>query len=88
MIERNAPDVFREEKGINKQICANVDLYSGLVYKSLDIPRDLFTPIFATARIAGWCAHRMEELVTGGKIMRPAYKNVMGRREYLPIDQR
>lgn len=87
-IERNAPDIFREEKGLNKQMCANVDLYSGLVYKALAIPRDLFTPIFATARIAGWCAHRMEELATGGKIMRPAYKNVMGRKEYLPIAER
>ncbi len=88
IIERNAPDIFREEKGIDKKICANVDLYSGLVYKTLAIPQDLFTPLFASARIAGWCAHRLEELATSSKIMRPAYKNVAKRLPYVALDQR
>ena len=88
MIERNAPQIFREEKGLDKQICANVDLYSGLVYKTLAIPQDLFTPMFAAARISGWCAHRLEELTTNNKIMRPAYKNVSHRQSYVPLADR
>ncbi len=88
MIERLAPDVFREEKGIDKQICANVDLYSGLVYRTLGIPEDLFTPLFAVARVAGWCAHRLEEVATSTKIMRPAYKSIAGKSKYSPLSQR
>ena len=88
MIERLAPDVFREEKGIDKQICANVDLYSGLVYRSLGIPEDLFTPLFAVARVAGWCAHRLEEVATSTKIMRPAYKSIAGKSKYAPLSER
>ena len=88
IIERNAPEIFREEKGLDKKICANVDLYSGLVYKTLSIPQDLFTPMFAAARVAGWCAHRLEELATSGRILRPAYKNVARRQEYVPLDRR
>ncbi len=78
-VEKLTPEVFAEVKGDNKVMCANVDLYSGLVYKVLKIPEDLFTPLFATARIAGWCAHRLEELISGGRIMRPAYKKRVSR---------
>ena len=88
IIERTAPAVFSEEKGIAKNICANVDLYSGLVYRTLGIPEDLYTPMFACARVAGWCAHRLEEIATGVKIMRPAYKSLMKSDEYIPLSER
>lgn len=88
IIERSAPAVFCEEKGINKKICANVDLYSGLVYRTLGIPEDLYTPMFAIARVAGWCAHRLEEIATSGKIMRPAYKNIVLPQDYIPLSDR
>ena len=71
-----------------KAMCANVDMYSGLVYSMLGIPEELYTPLFATARIAGWCAHRLEELVSGGRIMRPAYRAAGGKREYVPMEAR
>ncbi len=87
-IERLTPELFAEKKGDIKAMCANVDMYSGLVYRMLDIPGDLFTPLFAVSRMAGWCAHRFEELVTGKRIIRPAYKAVMKEREYIPIDKR
>ena len=87
-IERLTPEVFREVKGSDKPICANVDLYSGFVYNMLGIPQDLFTPLFAVARMAGWAAHRMEEQLTGGRIIRPAYKAVAKRREYTSISER
>ncbi len=87
-IELLTPQVFAEVKGIEKTMCANVDLYSGLVYKVLGIPQDLFTPLFATARITGWCAHRLEELTSGGKIMRPAYKSVSKPREFVDLTER
>jgi citrate synthase len=80
--------VFAEIKGSNKVMCANVDLYSGLVYRMLKIPVELNTPLFAVSRIAGWCAHRIEELTTGGRIIRPAYKAINKKRAYLPIDER
>ncbi len=86
-IERLTPEVFREVKGINKAMCANVDMYSGLVYKMLDIPQDLFTPLFAVARTAGWCAHRIEE-ISNNKIIRPAYKNISHNVEYIPMSER
>ncbi len=88
LIETLTPEVFRTEKGVNKRMCANVDLYSGLIYKMLGIPQDLFTPVFAAARIAGWTAHRIEELLTGGKIIRPAYKNIATPKNYIQIDER
>lgn len=88
LIETLTPELFRKVKGLNKPICANVDLYSGLIFKILGISEDLFTPLFATARIAGWSAHRMEELITGGKIMRPAYKSIALPKRYIPIDER
>ena len=69
-------------------MCANVDLYSGLIYSMLDIPEDLYTPLFATARIAGWCAHRLEELATGNRIMRPAYRAAVEHRAYVPMEKR
>ena len=87
-IERLTPEVYRKVKGKNKIMCANVDLYSGLIYKMLGIPEDLFTPLFATARIAGWCSHRMEELISGGKIIRPAYKNIAFAKKYVPMEER
>lgn len=88
LIERLAPEVFKNVKGLNKPMCANVDFYSGLILKILRIPEDLFTPIFATARIAGWSAHRMEELITGKKIMRPAYKSISLPKKYVPLEER
>ena len=86
--ERLAPEVFYNVKKSSKIVCANVDFYSGFVYDMLKIPSELFTPIFATARIAGWSAHRIEEIVSGGRILRPAYKCVKKRREYTPIEKR
>lgn len=87
-IERITPELFCKYKGIKKKICANVDLYSGLIYSMLNIPEELFTPLFMSARIAGWSAHRIEELLSGGKIMRPAYKNVSLPRTFVPISDR
>lgn len=88
MVERLTPEVFERVKGSKKKICANVDLYSGLIYEMLNIPEDLFTPLFCVARMAGWSAHRMEELMTGGRIIRPAYKSVSLPRQYYPIRER
>ncbi len=87
-IERITPELFREIKGDVKDVCANVDMYSGFVYRMLGIPDDLFTPLFATARMAGWCAHRFEEMQTGRRIIRPAYKSIGKAREYVGIDSR
>ena len=87
-VEKLTPEVFRRVKGKNKVMCANVDLYSGLIYKMLRIPEDLYTPIFATARIVGWSAHRLEELISGGRIIRPAYKNIALPKKYVPMDER
>ena len=87
-VERLTPKVFASVKGVDKAICANVDLYSGLVYQSLGISQDLFTPLFAVARMAGWCAHRIEENMTGGRIIRPAYKAIASPQEYIPLIQR
>ena len=67
---------------------ANVDLYSGFVYNALNIPTDIATPLFATARLSGWCAHRLEELIAGKKLMRPAYNSVQEHLEYKPIKER
>ena len=87
-IEEVTPELLHEIKGDDKEICANVDLYSGLCYKVLGIPEDLYTPLFASARIAGWCAHRLEELTSSKRIIRPAYKSVSKRRIYTPIEKR
>ncbi|MCI8441816.1 MAG: citrate/2-methylcitrate synthase [Provencibacterium sp.] len=88
LVERLAPQVIADERKIYKGVSANVDFYSGFVYSMLDLPLELYTPIFAISRIAGWSAHRIEELVNAGKIIRPAYRNVGERREYLPIRER
>lgn len=88
IIEKEAPHIFSYGKEHAKLICSNVDLYSGLVYKVLGIPEEVFTPLFATSRMAGWCAHRIEELFTGNRIIRPAYKPVVKIREYVPIADR
>ncbi len=87
-IETLTPELFAKHRGDKKKICANVDLYSGLIYDMLGIPQDLFTPIFMAARMAGWSAHRIEELTSGSRIIRPAYKNVTIPREYIPMDKR
>ncbi|HEY8500288.1 MAG TPA: citrate/2-methylcitrate synthase [Clostridia bacterium] len=87
-VERLGIEVFSEIKKSNKAMCANVDFYSGFVYNMLNIPVDLYTPIFATARVVGFCAHIIEEVINGGRIIRPAYMNVRGVSEYVPIDRR
>ncbi|WP_300690926.1 citrate synthase [uncultured Oscillibacter sp.] len=88
-VERLAPQVFQEVRGIDKPICANVDLYSGFVYRLLGIPTDLYTAIFASARMAGWCAHRMEECCADDpRIIRPAYKTICKRGAYVPLADR
>ncbi|NNM66966.1 MAG: citrate/2-methylcitrate synthase [Spirochaetales bacterium] len=87
-IERLTPEVMLKVKGSSKAICANVDLYSGFVYEMLGLPRELYTPIFAMSRVAGWSAHRIEEIVSGGRIIRPAYKNVSERSDYRTLLER
>ena len=88
MVERLAPEVISEERRIYKGVCANVDFYSGLVYRMLELPNELFTPIFAIARIAGWSAHRLEELLGASKIIRPAYRAVQPWQDYVPMSNR
>ena len=88
MVERLAPEVIAEERKIYKGVSANVDFYSGFVYSMLDLPLELFTPMFAVARIVGWSAHRMEELINTDKIIRPAYKNVLAPAAYVPLEDR
>ncbi|MBO4902609.1 MAG: citrate/2-methylcitrate synthase [Lachnospiraceae bacterium] len=88
LVERLGPKIIAEERKIYKGVCCNVDFYSGFVYQSLNLPKELFTPIFAIARIAGWSAHRMEELSNNGKIIRPAYKPVCSDGVYHPLKER
>lgn len=87
-VERLAPEVIAEKRKIYKGVSANVDFYSGFVYNMLDIPLELYTPIFAMARIVGWSAHRIEELVNVDKIIRPAYLSIMEEKEYTPLEKR
>ena len=87
-VERLAPQVIASERKMYKGVSANVDFYSGFVYSMLDLPMELYTPMFAIARIAGWSAHRIEELVNPGKIIRPAYKSIAAHKEYVPLDNR
>jgi len=87
-IERLTPQVFRQQKGIDRAICANVDLYSGLIYRMLRIPVSMYTPLFAIARVAGWCSHRIEEYLTAKRIIRPAYKCITPAKEYIPLEKR
>ncbi|MFW5808624.1 MAG: citrate/2-methylcitrate synthase [Spirochaetota bacterium] len=88
LIEKVTPDLFSEIKNSDKKISANVDFYSGFVYSMLGIDRELYTPLFATSRVTGWCAHRVEELLSGGRIMRPAYKSVSVPKKYIPFNDR
>ena len=87
-VERLAPQIIGEKRKIYKGVSANVDFYSGFVYSMLDIPLELYTPMFAMARIVGWSAHRIEELINMDKIIRPAYKSIMKVRDYVPMDER
>lgn len=87
-IEKLAPVVFKELKGSTKNVCANVDLFSGLVHRILGISEELFTPIFAISRVAGWCAHRMEEVEFANRIIRPAYKYVGDEKQYISLEKR
>lgn len=88
MVEGLAPEVIAEQRHIYKGVSANVDFYSGFVYSMLEIPPELYTPLFAIARIAGWSAHRIEELTNEGKIIRPAYRNIHDRMDYVPMSGR
>ena len=87
-VERLAPEVIGRKRKIYKGVAANVDFYSGLLYSMLDIPCELYTPLFATARIAGWSAHRLEELINSGKIIRPAYMSISEKKDYTPLGKR
>ncbi len=87
-IEELTKEIFKEIKGEDAMICANVDLYSGLVYEMLNIPKELYTPLFAAARVAGWCSHRIEQVMSDKKIIRPAYKYVRDFEDYVPIESR
>lgn len=87
LVEKLGPGVFAEEKGA-KEVCANVDLYSGLIYNMLGISSDLYTPLFAISRIPGWCAHRVEEVIFANRIIRPAYKYLGVQQKYLPLEER
>ncbi len=87
-VEKLAPEVIGKKRRIYKGVASNVDFYSGLLYSMLDIPCELYTPLFATARIAGWSAHRLEELVNAGKIIRPAYMSISERKEYKNLNER
>ena len=88
LVEKLTPAIFAEKKGSDKPMCANVDMYSGLVYKMLGLPKSLYTPLFATARIVGWMAHRLEEVTSGGKIIRPAYKPLCKNADYTNLAER
>ena len=87
-VKKLAPIVIGRERKIYKGVSANVDFYSGFVYSMLGLPIELYTPLFAIARISGWSAHRMEELINAGKIIRPAYKSIAEERTYIPMEQR
>jgi len=91
LVERISPEAFREFKGdkSTKVLCINVDFYSGFVYSCLEIAKELYTPLFAIARVSGWCTHRIEELTFSAKrIIRPAFKNVYGQKEYIALHER
>lgn len=88
LVERLAPQIIASERKMYKGVSANIDFYSGFVYDMLNLPRELYTPIFAISRISGWSAHRMEELINAGKIIRPAYKSVSEAADYVPLADR
>ena len=85
---RIAKEVIADKRKIYKGVSPNIDFYSGFVYSMLELPHELFTPLFAVARIAGWSAHRIEELINANKIIRPAYMSIAPNREYVPISKR
>lgn len=87
-VERLAPEIISKSHNRQKRVSANVDFYSGFVYSMLGLPDELYTPLFAAARMAGWSAHRLEEIINAGKIIRPAYKNVAKKTEYVPLSKR
>ncbi len=87
-IEKLTIEIFKEQKGQDTVIAANVDLYSGFVYRMLNIPTEIFTPLFAIARMAGWCAHRIEQILSDVKIIRPAYRSVADKVNYIPLEKR
>ena len=87
-IEKRTPELYAEVHGVEKPMPANIDLYSGFVYDALNIPTTIATPLFATARLSGWCAHRLEELIAGGKLMRPSYLSAQEPREYVELSKR
>jgi citrate synthase len=87
-VEELAPEIIAEKRKIYKGVSANVDFYSGMVYRMLNLPYEIFTPLFAIARIAGWSAHRLEEIQNAGKIIRPAYVNVKEQLKYVPMKKR
>ena len=87
-VARFAPEIIGEKRKMYKGVSPNVDFYSGLIYKMLELPYELYTPIFAISRIAGWSAHRIEEIQNNGKIIRPAYINVKPDEKYVPLDDR
>ena len=87
-VARLAPKIIADDRQIYKGVSPNVDFYSGFAYSMLGLPVELYTPIFAIARIAGWSAHRLEEVAINGKIMRPAYKNIGEHKEYIPMEKR
>ena len=88
LVEKAGPAIIQAHHPRAENVCANVDLYSGFVYETLGIPRDLYTPLFAVARCVSWCAHRMEELINQGPIIRPAYKPLYHPREYVALKDR
>ena len=87
-VEKLTPEIFTKASGIDKVMCANVDLYSGFVYKMLDIPVELYTPLFAISRVVGWCSHRLEEVFSDNKIIRPAYKAITPNNAYTDLNDR
>ena len=88
LVESEAGQLIMNKRKMFKPVCANVDFYSGFVYDMLNIPRELYTPLFAIARIVGWSAHRLEELITTDKIIRPAYKSLVTKKEYIDREKR
>ena len=88
LIEKLSPEILCEKFGEKRAFCSNIDLYSGFVYQMLNIPPELYTPLFAIARIVGWCSHRIEEVLTNGKIIRPAYKSVCEKTNYTFMNER
>jgi citrate synthase len=88
LVAKLAPELIAERRRMYKGVSANIDFFSGFVYDMLGLPTELYTPIFAISRVAGWSAHRIEELISGGRIIRPAYKGVAPRKRFVPLKER